>query len=88
MNKAISSQKINDTLEITEMRDGFWLYDETCYGGMNLSMRAKTKEAALIEALLHYQKRHLELEKKYIELSTKVNSFVSQFVEEEAEITT
>jgi hypothetical protein len=60
---------------------GFWLYDET--RGMNLSIRAKTAEAAFVKALTYYQKRLLEVEKAHNELTQKVDAFVSQFVEPE-----
>jgi len=37
---------------------GFWLHDKT--RGMNLSIRAKTAEAAFVEALTYYQGRLME----------------------------
>lgn len=60
---------------------GFWLYDKT--RGMNLSMRAKTAEAAFVEALTYYQERLLKVEGEFDALSKKVDAFVSQFVEPE-----
>lgn len=79
--KVISHTKLSDTLQITEAADGFWLYDYT--RGMNLSMRAKTRDAAFTEALTYYQKRLADVEKQLADLSAKVNAFVGQFVEEE-----
>lgn len=54
----ISSVNLSDTLHLTEIGPksgdrGFWLYDDT--QGMNLAMRATTREAALLEALRYYQ---------------------------------
>ena len=84
--------KLSDTLTLCEYiapenwhyqtgNYGFWLYDET--QGMNLSMRAKTAEAAFVEALTYYQNRLLEVEKAHKELTKKVDAFVSQFAEPE-----
>lgn len=44
-----------DTLSLTECNNGYWLYDYVVE--MNLSMRAKTEQDALIEALMYYQKK-------------------------------
>ena len=60
---------------------GFWIYDDT--RGMNLTMRAKTERDAFIESIVYYQKRLAEVEGELRELSKKVDSFVSQFTEEE-----
>jgi hypothetical protein len=76
--------QLTPTLDLTEQRDGWWLYDTT--RGMNLSMRAKTEQAAFVEALTYYQSRLTEVEKSYNSLNEKVEAFVSQFVEEDEEI--
>ena len=60
---------------------GFWLYDET--RGMHLSMRAKTDTDAFTEALTYYQKRLAEVETSYRSLTSKVDIFVAQFIEED-----
>jgi len=73
----ISSEKLNDTLEISECHDGFWIYDET--RGMNLAMKAKTKDAAFIEVIEYYQNRLREIESEYVSMNNKVKAFVSQF---------
>lgn len=75
--KHISHEQLSETLTLSECRDGFWLYDET--RGMNLAMRAKTKDAAFLEALDYYQNRLLRVEKEYNDLSKKVEAFVGQF---------
>ena len=49
---------------------------------MNLSMYAKTKEDAFIEALEYYQKRLAVVEREYAALSKKVETFVDQFRED------
>jgi hypothetical protein len=69
----------NNTLHLSECKDGFWLYDET--RGMNLSMRAKTPEQAFTEALEYYQERLAEIESEHKILKNRVDSFISQFVE-------
>lgn len=79
--KAISFTQLSDTLSIGEFNDGFWLYDET--RGMNLAMRAKSRDEAFTEALTYYQKRLKKLEEKHGDLVRKVNSFIGQFSEEE-----
>jgi hypothetical protein len=66
---------------MSECHDGFWLYDNT--QGLNLGMRAKTAEAALLEALQYYQRRLTSVEKQYAELDKKVESFLCQFRTEE-----
>ena len=81
MGKVFSHEKLSETLEISECKDGWWLYDTT--RGMNLSMKAKTKDSAFVEALHYYQKRLKEVETNYTELKGKVDSFVSQFCEED-----
>lgn len=81
MSKIISATILSDTLELSECKDGFWLYDTT--RGMNLSMRAKTKDDAFVEALTYYQRRLKEVETELHSLKTKVDAFVSQFPSED-----
>lgn len=79
--KPISSIQLSETLNLSECRDGFWLYDTT--RGMNLAMRAKTKDAAFLEALDYYQERLSQVEREYADLSAKINAFVEQFASDE-----
>lgn len=80
--KAISTVSFNNnTLHLSEYKDGFWLYDD--FRGMNLSMRAESPEIAFIRALGYYQNRLKEIETKYKSLSDKVNNFINQFTETE-----
>lgn len=81
MGKCLNSIKLSETLELAECTDGFWLYDET--RGMNLSMRAKTPQDAFVEAITYYQERLSSTEKAYRDLNSRVEAFVSQFVETE-----
>lgn len=81
--KAITSTDLSKTLCLSECKDGFWLYDET--RGMNLAMRAKTRDAAFIDALEYYQDRLKEVETDYALLKSKVDVFVSQFIKDEEE---
>lgn len=62
---------------------GYWLYDERL--GMNLAMRAKTEQAAFLEALTYYSDRLHDMDKAYWCLKGRVDSFVSQFTEEDEE---
>lgn len=84
--KAIRQIKYSDTLVLSECSDGFFLYDYS--RGMNVAMRAKTETAALVEALMYYQRRTSDVEKEWKELKQKVNSFLEQFEDEEGEIHT
>lgn len=83
MRPAISSVKLSDTLTMSLCHDGYWLYDNT--RGMNLAMHAKTSEDAFLKALTYYQKRLADVESNYKSLQSKVDSFVSQFVEDNEE---
>jgi hypothetical protein len=78
MTKAIRTVFQIDTLSLHECNDGYYyLYDYVIE--MNISMRAKNEQEALIEGLLYYQKRLKEIKFEYTKLSNKVESFVSQF---------
>lgn len=81
MSKRISHTVLSPTLDLSECADGFWLYDKT--QGINLSMKAKSSTAALVEALAYYQRRLTQVERKYHYMSGKVEAFVSQFKEDE-----
>lgn len=80
MARAIKNIFKLDTLSLTECSDGFYLYDNVV--GMNISMRAKTEQDACIEALLYYQKRLAEVKENHKSLDNKVQSFLSQFEED------
>jgi hypothetical protein len=81
MARAIRNVFKLDTLSLTECNDGYWLYDTMV--GMSISMRAKTEQAAYIEALLYYQKRLQQVKNEYKELNNKVENFLSQFEKED-----
>lgn len=81
MGKMIEHTVLDATLTLSEMTDGFWLYDKT--QGMNIAMRYKSKEEALFKALKYHQQRHIELKAELRELQQKVDNFVSLFVEEQ-----
>ncbi|MGI5704454.1 hypothetical protein ACRYKS_22915 [Escherichia coli] len=81
MSKVISYTVLSKSLSISQCTDGYWLFDET--RGMNLAMRAKTAEAAYLEALGYYQERLKEVENDYNNLKAKVDHFVGQFIEED-----
>ena len=79
--------ELSPTLSLSEYTDsrhgsfGFWLWDDI--RGMNLAMRAKTERAAFVKALLYYQNRLVKVEEERNTLSSKVNSFLSQFTDED-----
>jgi hypothetical protein len=81
MSKVIREVFKIDTLSLHECTDGYYLYDYVI--GMNIGMRAKTEQDAYIEALLYYQRKLTEVKKDYKTLNNKVESFVSQFIEDE-----
>ena len=83
MRPAIKSTVLNDTLTLSECHDGFWLYDKT--RGMNLAMRAKTPTDAFVKALTYYQSRTSEVETAHRKLSGLVDTFVSNFTDDEEE---
>jgi hypothetical protein len=80
---AIQSIKLSKHLTLSECHPdsecrtvNWWLYDERA--GMNLSMRASTKESALQEALDYWAKRCLAVENAHASLSARVDAFVAQ----------
>ena len=48
---------------------------------MNIGMRAKTRDEALVEAIEFWVKRATIAEQAYLGIKTQVDAFVSQFVE-------
>lgn len=81
MSKTIKLEQLTETISIAECNDGFWLYDST--RGMNLSMRARTRNVAFIEALEYYQERLTKVESNYQEMKGKVDKFVSSLFGED-----
>lgn len=80
MSKVISSEKLSETLTISEFKDGWWLYDKT--RGMNLGMREESREKALLSAIKYYQDRLLTVEDEHADLRSRVDSFVEQFTDD------
>ena len=72
MRKAIRTERINDKTHMSECHDGYWLYDEN--RGMNLSIRAESEKAALIEALEYYQGKVIYLEAENKHLRNSINA--------------
>ena len=70
-----------DTFNLVECTDGYYLWDTVI--GYNIATHAKTERDAYIEALLHYQRRYDKLRNEYNILDAKVESFLSQFNEDE-----
>jgi hypothetical protein len=89
MKPPIASTYLTDTLTLSEChptadhRGPYWLYDKT--RGMNLAMGANTREDALVEAIVYYQKRLSQVEADYKSLDEKVQGFLCQFAPEREE---
>jgi hypothetical protein len=81
MAKAIRNVFKIETFSLVECNDGYYLWDGVVE--MNISMRAKTEQDACIKGLLYYQKRLSVLKADYKDLSSKVETFVAQFVEKQ-----
>jgi hypothetical protein len=77
-------RNLTDTLELSECKDGYWLYDTT--RGMNLSIRAKTSEEAYIEAITYYQRRTQELEDKLKTLDTFIDILINSLPEDSRDL--
>jgi hypothetical protein len=73
----------NDTIELSQGKNGFWLYDQT--RGMNLSMKAPSEQQAFADAVMYYQNRLMEVEKDYLALKTLVETFVKQINYDDAD---
>lgn len=76
-------QLYEDTREkLPAEREGrFYLYDE--YHGVNLSIGATTEWDAFIETIDYYRCQLIKYKALYNVLNDKVDSFVSQFIDEE-----
>ncbi len=81
MAKTISHEILSESVAITGCTDGWWLYDKT--RGMNLAMRAESRDAAFMKAIGYYQRRLSEVETAHRCLSGRVDAFVSQFVQDQ-----
>ena len=72
----IKSEQLSPTLILSELKNGFWLWDDTRQ--MNLAMRATTERDAFLEAIEYYQERLLRVEAEHRTLSKAVDAFVQQ----------
>ena len=70
-----------ETIQLTEDKTGFWLYDET--RGMNLAIKAKTERAAFLQALDYYQDRTAELERQLKTLKNAADAFIAAVLPED-----
>jgi hypothetical protein len=76
MSKPIAIIHLSKTLHLSQCHDGFWLYDDT--RKMNLAVKEKTAQDALVYALTYYQDRLAEVEAKQGALHRVVDGFVQQ----------
>lgn len=81
--KAIRTDHVLPTLHMAECSDGFWLYDDT--RGMNLAMKAKTKEEAYVDTIKYYQQRLKKVEEGYRLLRSQVDAFIELTSEQDKE---
>ena len=87
---SISHLELNQHLTISEChpdsecRTNNWrLYDSRAYGsGMNISMRAKTRDEAFVEAIEFWARRAQIAEQAHAQLKGQVDSFVRQFADQ------
>lgn len=84
MGKLLSHEQLSATLAMSECTDGWWLYDST--RGMNLAMRAKSRDEAFLTLAAYYQDRLARVETEHRALTAKVELFVSQFVQDDNDI--
>jgi hypothetical protein len=68
--------QFNDTFTLVEYSDGFYLFDNL--RRVNVAMQAKSKEAAVLEALTYYQKQLKTAEETVTKLNRAVYSFWEQ----------
>jgi hypothetical protein len=88
---AISNTKLNEHLTLSECHpdsecrvNNWWLYDKRAYGsGMNVALRAKTRDEAFVGAIEFWAERATKFEQAYLRLKAQVDAFVGQFVEPE-----
>lgn len=64
------------TLTLSQLTDGWWLWDATRQ--MNLSMHAPSPEEAFIETISYYQRRLTQVEEELKTLKLKVEAFVEE----------
>lgn len=81
----IQSQKLNEHLHLSEChadsesctrQPGWWLYDKRA--GMNLAMRAPTRDSAFVEVIEYWAKRSARMESELRTLQKSVDAFVAQ----------
>lgn len=84
MGKTIKSEKLSESITLSECTDGFWLYDKT--RGMNLAMRSKSRELAFLSVIDYYQKRLLTVDSEYAILKERVDNFVGMFSSDEDDL--
>ena len=86
---AINTTHLNEYLGLSECHPdsecrtvNWWLYDARAYGGMNVAMRAKTRDEAFVAAIEFWAERALEAERKYAQIKGRVDAFVDQFTDD------
>ena len=85
---AISNIRLNQHLTLSECHpdsecrtNNWWLYDTRA--GLNIGMRAKTRDEAFVEAIEYWAKRAQRTKLLYDQLKAQVDTFVGQFVDTE-----
>lgn len=81
--KPISNVKLTEHMVLSECHPdmdcrsvSWWIYDKRA--GMNIGMRAETRDAAFVEAIQYWAKRAMRAEASYDGITRKVNSFLEQ----------
>ena len=82
--KPINSVQLNQHLTLSECHpdsecrvNNWWIYDDRAYRtGMNIGMRAKTRDEAFVESIEFWAERARKTEDALASLQTQVKSFV------------
>lgn len=85
---SIQSIQLTENLTLSECHpdsecrtNNWWLYDERA--GMNIGIRATTRDAAFLEAIEYWANRAMESESSHKRIKRRIDAFVSQFIEAE-----
>jgi hypothetical protein len=78
--------KLNQHLTLSEEHSesecdtNWWLYDDRAYGsGMNIGIRAETRDEAFVETIEFWAERALAAESAYSSIKVRIDEFVGKF---------
>lgn len=83
----IQHTNLNNNLSLSECHpdsecrtNNWWLYDKRA--GMNLAMRAKSRDDAFVQTIEYWANRSARYERDYCELKQRLDLFINQFAKE------